>query len=166
MEHYTVTGMSCAACSARVEKAVSARTGRDELLGQPADQFNGRRRLQPRRTRSSPPCRRRATARRSRARHRPSPGIAEQEDALADHETPVLKRRLIASLGFLIVLMYFSMGHMMWGWPLPSFFDGQPRRDGPDSAAADHRRHGHQPEILHQRLQVRCSTARRTWIRS
>ena len=52
------------------------------------------------------------------------PSIAEQEDALADHETPVLKRRLIASLGFLIVLMYFSMGHMMWGWPLPSFLDG------------------------------------------
>ena len=45
-------------------------------------------------------------------------------DALADHETPKLKRRLIASLGFLLVLMYFSMGHMMWGWPLPHWFDG------------------------------------------
>ena len=45
-------------------------------------------------------------------------------DALADHETPKLKRRLIASLGFLLVLMYFSMGHMMWGWPLPRWFDG------------------------------------------
>ena len=52
-----------------------------------------------------------------------SPDIAQQEDALADHETPVLKRRLIASLGFLIVLMYFSMGHMMWGWRLPAFFN-------------------------------------------
>ena len=46
------------------------------------------------------------------------------EEALEDHETPVLKRRLIASVGFLLVLMYFSMGHMMWGWPLPAWFDG------------------------------------------
>ena len=46
------------------------------------------------------------------------------EEALEDHETPVLKRRLIASIGFLLVLMYFSMGHMMWGWPLPAWFDG------------------------------------------
>ena len=53
-----------------------------------------------------------------------APTAAAQEDALADRETPALKRRLIASLGFLIALMYVSMGHMMWGWPLPSFFDG------------------------------------------
>ena len=50
--------------------------------------------------------------------------IAAEEEALKDHETPVLKKRLIASLGFLLVLMYFSMGHMMFGWPLPAFFDG------------------------------------------
>ena len=48
----------------------------------------------------------------------------DAEEALKDHETPVLKRRLWYSVGFLIVLMYFSMGHMMWGWPLPAFFDG------------------------------------------
>ena len=48
---------------------------------------------------------------------------SEAEEALADHETPVLKRRLIASVGFLLVLMYFSMGHMMWGWPLPAWFN-------------------------------------------
>lgn len=49
--------------------------------------------------------------------------MSEAEEALEDHETPVLKRRLIASIGFLLVLMYFSMGHMMWGWPLPAFFN-------------------------------------------
>ena len=53
-----------------------------------------------------------------------APTAAAQEDALADRETPALKRRLIASLGFLIALMYFSMGHMMWGWPMPDWFDG------------------------------------------
>ena len=58
-----------------------------------------------------------------RARRLPAPP-APTYDALADHETPKLKRRLIASLGFLLVLMYFSMGHMMWGWPLPRLFDG------------------------------------------
>ena len=59
----------------------------------------------------------RATAHPSRACRSSS---AAEEDALADHDTPVLKRRLFASLGFLLVLMYFSMGHMMWGWPLPA----------------------------------------------
>ena len=49
--------------------------------------------------------------------------MSEAEEALEDHETPVLKRRLIASTGFLLVLMYFSMGHMMWGWPLPAWFN-------------------------------------------
>ena len=53
-----------------------------------------------------------------------APSASEAEAQLEDHETPKLKRRLIWSLGFLIVLMYFSMGHMMWGWPLPAFYDG------------------------------------------
>ena len=51
-------------------------------------------------------------------------GGAASEDALTDHETPILKKRLLYSVGFLIVLMYFSMGHMMWNWPLPAFMDG------------------------------------------
>ena len=51
-------------------------------------------------------------------------GAEASEDALKDRETPILRRRLIASVGFLLVLMYFSMGHMMWGWPLPKFFEG------------------------------------------
>ena len=50
--------------------------------------------------------------------------MSAAEEALEDHETPILKRRLITSVGFLLVLMYFSMGHMMWGWPLPKWFDG------------------------------------------
>jgi len=124
------------------------RTGRDELLGQPADQFNGRRRLI-----SAVQAAGYGASLKGAAQSVPS--IAEQEDALADHETPVLKRRLIASLGFLIVLMYFSMGHMMWGWPLPSFFDGNHVAMG----------------LIQMLLTIatassRCSTARRTWIRS
>ena len=50
--------------------------------------------------------------------------VSDAEKALEDHETPLLRKRLIASVGFLLVLMYFSMGHMMWGWPLPAWFDG------------------------------------------
>ena len=123
MEQYGVTGMSCAACSARVEKAVSKVPGVTacsvslltnsmgvegtaspqeiiqavERAGYGASQKGGE---------AKPPT------------------TAEAEEALVDHETPILKRRLIASLIFLVMLMYFSMGHMMWGWPLPSFYEG------------------------------------------
>ena len=123
MEQYSVTGMSCAACSARVEKAVSKVPGVTacsvslltnsmgvegtaspqeiiqavERAGYGASQKGGE---------AKPPT------------------TAEAEEALVDHETPILKRRLIASLIFLVMLMYFSMGHMMWGWPLPSFYEG------------------------------------------
>ena len=123
MEQYNVTGMSCAACSARVEKAVSKVPGVTacsvslltnsmgvegtaspqeiiqavEHAGYGASQKGGE---------AKPPT------------------TAEAEEALVDHETPILKRRLIASLSFLVMLMYFSMGHMMWGWPLPSFYEG------------------------------------------
>ena len=123
MEQYNVTGMSCAACSARVEKAVSKVPGVTacsvslltnsmgvegtaspqeiiqavEHAGYGASQKGGE---------AKPPT------------------TAEAEEALVDHETPILKRRLIASLIFLVMLMYFSMGHMMWGWPLPSFYEG------------------------------------------
>ena len=153
MEQYNVTGMSCAACSARVEKAVSKVPGVTacsvSLLtnsmgveGTASPQDDRRRRAGTR-----------ATARRSRARAARTQSPSAAEEQLEDHETPKLRRRLLWSLGFLLVLMYFSMGHMMWGWPLPSFYDGQSCGDGSDAAAADGHHHGHQPEILHQRLQ-------------
>ena len=121
MEQYTVTGMSCAACSARVEKAVKAVPGVTSCLVSLLTNSMGVE----------------GTASASaivkavqEAGYGASPKAAAAEtssaelDALADHETPRLKKRLIASLVFLAVLMYFSMGHMMWGWPLPHWFDG------------------------------------------
>ncbi len=123
MEQYNVTGMSCAACSARVEKAVSKVPGvtscsvslltnsmgvegtasSDEIIRVVQDAGYG-------------------ASLKGASGQQMSASAAEE--ALEDHETPVLKRRLIASIGFLLVLMYFSMGHMMWGWPLPAWFDG------------------------------------------
>ena len=121
MEQYTVTGMSCAACSARVEKAVKAVPGVTSCSVSLLTNSMGVE----------------GTASASaivkavqEAGYGASPKAAAAEtpsaelDALADHETPRLKKRLIASLVFLAVLMYFSMGHMMWGWPLPPWFDG------------------------------------------
>ena len=122
MEQYNVTGMSCAACSSRVEKAVSkvpgvtscsvslltnsmgveGTAGSGEIIRAVQEAGYG-------------------ASLKGAAGTQMSPSAAEE--ALEDHETPVLKRRLIASAGFLIVLMYFSMGHMMWGWPLPSWFE-------------------------------------------
>ncbi len=123
MEHYTVTGMSCAACSARVEKAVSAIPGVTSCsVSLLTNSMGVEGSATPDAVISAVQAAGYGASLKGAAQSVPS--IAEQEDALADHETPVLKRRLIASLGFLIVLMYFSMGHMMWGWPLPSFFDG------------------------------------------
>ena len=123
MEQYNITGMSCAACSARVEKAVSKVPGvtscsvslltnsmgvegtasSDEIIRAVQDAGYG-------------------ASLKGASGQQMSASVAEE--ALEDHETPVLKRRLIASIGFLLVLMYFSMGHMMWGWPLPAWFDG------------------------------------------
>ena len=124
MEQYNVTGMSCAACSARVEKAVKKVPGVTgcsvslltnsmgvEGTASPAAIISA---VQEAGYGASPKL---------DAAHKASDTNADL-DALADHETPKLKRRLIASLGFLLVLMYFSMGHMMWGWPLPHWFDG------------------------------------------
>ena len=124
MEQYTVTGMSCAACSARVEKAVKAVPGVTscsvslltnsmgvEGTASPAAILSA---VQEAGYGASP---------KSDATHKASDTNADL-DALADHETPKLKRRLIASLGFLLVLMYFSMGHMLWNWPLPGFMQG------------------------------------------
>ena len=123
MEHYTVTGMSCAACSARVEKAVSAVPGVTSCsVSLLTNSMGVEGSATPDAVISAVQAAGYGASLKGAAQSVPS--IAEQEDTLADHETPVLKRRLIASLGFLIVLMYFSMGHMMWGWPLPSFLDG------------------------------------------
>ena len=123
MELYIVTGMSCAACSARVEKAVSKVPGvtscsvslltnsmgvegtasEQEIIKAVTDAGYG------------------AAKKGEGAEKTQSQAASAGEDMLKDRETPVLKRRLVASLGFLIVLMYFSMGHMMWGWPVPGF---------------------------------------------
>ena len=122
MEQYTVTGMSCAACSARVEKAVSGVKGVSSCsvslltnsmgVEGTASAENIIAAVREAGYDASP-----------KGRQEPSARKSADEDALRDRETPVLKKRLIASLGFLIVLMYVSMGHMMWGWPLPGFFD-------------------------------------------
>ena len=119
MEQYNVTGMSCAACSARVEKAVNAVPGVTSCSVSLLTNSMG-----VEGTASSAEIIQAV----QKAGYGASPkGQAKQEsqeDALADHETPRLKKRLIYSLGFLAVLMYFSMGHMMWGWPLPAWFHG------------------------------------------
>ncbi len=126
MEQYSVTGMSCAACSSRVEKAVSKVPGvtscsvslltnsmgvegtaaEQEIIKAVEDAGYG--------------------AAKKGAIAGGKPVITEMagEELLKDRETPLLRQRLIASLGFLIVLMYISMGHMMWGWPLPAFLEG------------------------------------------
>ena len=122
MEQYTVTGMSCAACSARVEKAVSHVPGVTSCsVSLLTNSMGVEGNANPQAVISAVQAAGYGASLKGAAQE--SPGIAQQEDALADHETPVLKHRLIASLGFLIVLMYFSMGHMMWGWRLPAFFN-------------------------------------------
>ncbi len=122
MKQFNVTGMSCAACSSRVEKAVSKvpgvtscsvslltnsmgvdGTARAQEIIQAVEQAG-------------------YGASEKGAANQPQTSMQDAEKQLEDHETPKLKRRLFWSLGFLLVLMYFSMGHMMWGWPLPSFY--------------------------------------------
>ena len=123
MEQYIVTGMSCAACSSRVEKAVSKVPGvtscsvslltnsmgvegtasEQEIIKAVTDAGYG------------------ASKKGEGTAKTQSSSVSAGEDMLKDRTTPALKKRLIASLGFLIVLMYFSMGHMMWGWPVPGF---------------------------------------------
>ena len=124
MEQYNVTGMSCAACSARVEKAVSKVPGvtscsvslltnsmgvegtasAAEIIAAVEEAGYG------------------AAVKGAGAEKSAAAKTAAEEEMLKDKETPKLARRLIASLCFLIPLMYFSMGHMMWGWPVPRFF--------------------------------------------
>ena len=114
--------MSCAACSTRVEKAVSKVPGVTscsvslltnsmgvEGTASPHDIINA--------------VEQAGYGASLKGAHKEQVSISEAEEALEDHETPILKRRLIASVGFLLVLMYFSMGHMMWGWPLPAWFN-------------------------------------------
>ncbi|MCH5324241.1 MAG: heavy metal translocating P-type ATPase [Eubacterium sp.] len=122
MEQYTVTGMSCAACSARVEKAVSKVQGVTSCSVSLLTNSMG-----VEGTASAEDIINAVKAAGYGAALKNNDvkqSKSSDEDALADKETPALKRRLIASLGFLIILMYVSMGHMMWGWPLPSFFEG------------------------------------------
>ena len=125
MQQFIVTGMSCAACSARVEKAVSKVEGVTScsvslltnsmgVEGTAADQAI---------IQAVEAAGYGASVKGEAAEHTGASSMAAEEEMLKDHDTPVLKRRLLASLGFLIVLMYFSMGHMMWGWPLPAFFE-------------------------------------------
>ena len=119
MEQYNVTGMSCAACSARVEKAVSALDG---VTSCSVNLLTGSMGVEG--TASSEVVIRAVQqAGYGASLKGASKEQMQKEDELVDRETPVLKRRLIASLGFLVVLMYFSMGHMMWGWPVPAFFE-------------------------------------------
>ena len=118
MEQYTVTGMSCAACSARVEKAVSAVPGVTSCSVSLLTNSMG---VEGTASAEAVISAVQAAGYGASLKGAPSaPTAAAQEDALADRETPALKRRLIASLGFLLALMYVSMGHMMWGWPLPA----------------------------------------------
>jgi Cu2+-exporting ATPase len=120
MEQYTVTGMSCAACSTRVEKAVSKVPGVTSCSVSLLTNSMGVEGT------ASPEAIVKAVedagygASKKGAEKTASASAADAEDALKDRETPALKRRLIASLVFLVVLMYISMGHMMWGWPLPA----------------------------------------------
>ena len=133
MKQYNVTGMSCAACSSRVEKAVGAVPGvtscsvnlltnsmgvegdvqESEIIKAVENAGYG------------------ATSKENKSEGHVRGGNATREndssysaarEALEDHETPKLKKRLFTSIGFLLILMYFSMGHMMWGWPVPEFF--------------------------------------------
>ena len=126
MEQYIVTGMSCAACQARVEKAVSKVDGVDscsvslltnsmgvEGNASPEDVIHAV-------TAAGYGARLKAD---DTSKEAARGSYAADEAALEDKETPVLKKRLFTSIGFLLVLMYFSMGHMMWDWPLPGFFE-------------------------------------------
>ena len=121
MKQYTVTGMSCAACSAWVEKAVSKVPGVTACSVSLLTNSMGVEGTATPQTIIAAVQAAGYGASEKGAEAAASPSEAEKQ--LEDHDTPALKRRLIWSLGFLIVLMYFSMGHMMWGWPLPAFYN-------------------------------------------
>ena len=118
MKQFDVTGMSCAACSARVEKAVKEVPGVTECtvsLLTNSLSVNGS---------ADEGAIIAAVERAGYGASAKGANKAAQEEELKDKSTPQLKRRLIWSVGFLMILMYFSMGHMMWGWPLPKFYNG------------------------------------------
>ena len=123
MEQYNVTGMSCAACSARVEKAVSKVPGVTACSVSLLTNSMG---VEGTAAASAiiSAVEQAGYGCSSKSQSSQKESLSDAEKALEDHETPILKKRLIASVGFLLVLMYFSMGHMMWGWPLPAWFDG------------------------------------------
>ena len=129
MKQYTVTGMSCAACVARVEKAVSAVPGVDTVAvslltnsmgvegsAAPADIIRA--------VENAGYGAKEKGAQSNTSGGKSASLYQETEASLKDTATPILKKRLYTSVGFLLVLMYFSMGHSMWGWPVPAFFDG------------------------------------------
>ena len=124
MKQYIVTGMSCAACSTRVEKAVSAVPGVTSCSVSLLTNSMG-----VEGSATSETIIKAVTDAGYGASEKGSKDIGKtasagvEEEMLKDKETPLLKKRLLSSIGFLLVLMYFSMGHMMWGWPLPSFFE-------------------------------------------
>ena len=121
MEQFNVTGMSCAACSARVEKAVKQVPG---VTGCSVSLLTNSMGVEGTATDAAIIQAVQQAGYGASPKNAAAASTSADLDALADHETPKLKRRLIASLGFLLVLMYFSMGHMMWGWPLPRWFEG------------------------------------------
>ncbi|MBP0965605.1 MAG: heavy metal translocating P-type ATPase [Oscillospiraceae bacterium] len=119
MKQFNVTGMSCAACSARVEKAVSEVNGVTSCsVSLLTNSMGVEGTAAPAEIIAAVEKAGYGASEKGKAAEKPD------ENALADKETPLLKQRLIWSVGFLVVLMYFSMGHMMWGFPLPAFFDG------------------------------------------
>ena len=123
MEQYNVTGMSCAACSARVEKAVSKVPGVTSCsVSLLTNSMGVEGTASPQEIVAAVQNAGYGASLKDAGGGTQSPSAAEEQ--LEDHETPKLRRRLLWSVGFLLVLMYFSMGHMMWGWPLPSFYDG------------------------------------------
>ncbi len=123
MEQYNVTGMSCAACSARVEKAVCALPGVTSCAVSLLTNSMG---VEGTATPEEIIAAVEAAGYGASPKGTQTASATQSEDGLADRDTPVLKQRLIASLGFLAVLMYVSMGHTMWGWPLPAFLAQNP----------------------------------------
>ncbi len=121
MKQYNITGMSCAACSARVEKAVSAVPGVDACSVSLLTNSMG---VEGSADEQSIIAAVKAAGYGASLKGAEKSAASADEEPLKDRETPVLMQRLFASLGFLLLLMYISMGHMMWGWPLPRFLDG------------------------------------------